>query len=182
MPKLPFPPAAGERPSLPGRALLLLALACVTLACVARPPETPAADRPLPAAPDFALRDLDGKLVRLSDHRGKVVLVDFWATWCGPCRRELPHLQELHARYGPKGLVILGLSVDHQGPGVVRDFNRKHAIPWRTVMADETVLEAYGDVRSIPTAFLIDRKGRVAARLVGYQTRERLEQAIRPLL
>jgi thiol-disulfide isomerase/thioredoxin len=135
-----------------------------------------------PAAPDFRLVDLDGKPVQLSKLRGKVVLVDFWATWCGPCRMEIPHLKKLHERYAAKGLVILGLSVDHQGVEGVREFVRRQGIPWTTLMADEDVLADYGDVHSIPTAFIIDRQGRIAARFVGYKTEDELRAAVSPLL
>ena len=163
-------------------ALLLVLVASVAAAAPAGQPATPRGTAGRPMAPAFSLRDLDGKVVRLSDYRGKVVLVDFWATWCGPCRRALPHLKSLHARYGKKGFVILGLSVDHQGAGVVRDFVKKHGVTWPNVLADDAVLEAYDDVNVIPTAFLIDRSGRVAQRFTGYQTEERLETALRPLL
>jgi peroxiredoxin len=135
-----------------------------------------------PAAPDFRLVDLDGKPVQLSKLRGKVVLVDFWATWCGPCRMEIPHLKKLHERYAAKGLVILGLSVDHQGVEGVREFVRRQGIPWTTLMADEDVLADYGVVHSIPTAFIIDRQGRIAARFVGYKTEDELRAAVSPLL
>ncbi len=141
-----------------------------------------AAGKPRPAAPEFTLRDLDGKAVRLSSYRGKVVFVDFWATWCGPCRRSIPHLKNLHARYGKKGFVILGLSVDHEGAGVVRDFVRKNAIPWTTALADEKTMDAFGEIRFVPTAFLIDKDGRIVERYQGLVAEEKLDAAIRPLL
>jgi cytochrome c biogenesis protein CcmG/thiol:disulfide interchange protein DsbE len=164
-----------------------LALALLLVTGLAAGPEVPAratlaAPAQRPVAPAFALRDLEGKVVRLGDYRGRVVIVDFWATWCGPCRRELPHLKALHERYGKRGLVVLGISVDHQGTDVVRSFVRKHAVTWPTLMADEAVLAAYGDVRAIPTKFVIDRQGRIAGRMMGYVPEERLEAAVRPLL
>jgi len=166
-------------------ALLLAAgLAAEPVAPVApaAAPAAPVAPTARPVAPDFALRDLEGKVVRLADYKGKVVLVDFWATWCGPCRRELPHLKALQDRFGKQGFVVLGISVDHQGQERVRSFVRKNGVTWPTLLADATVLADYGDVRAIPTKFLIDRQGRVAGRLMGYATEKELEAAIRPLL
>ena len=170
-----------DRPRL-ATLLLLLAVAGAP-AALAAPAGAPASTaKSRPAAPDFTLKDLDGKVVRLSDYRGKVVLVDFWATWCGPCRRAIPHLKDVHARYAKKGFVILGLSVDHEGPQVVRDFVRKNAIPWTTALADEKAINAFGEIRFVPTAFLIDREGRIVERWQGLVAAERLEAAIKPLL
>ncbi len=169
--------------------LLVAALAPVvpatTLAAPATtaPPAAPAkATKSRPAAPAFTLVDLAGKPVRLADHRGKVVLVDFWATWCGPCRKSVPHLKNLHARYGKQGFVILGLSVDHEGPAVVRDFVKKNAIPWTTALTDEKTMEAFGGIQYVPTAFLIDRQGRIAERFQGNVPEAQLEASIKPLL
>jgi peroxiredoxin len=167
-----------------------LLAAALLLACGLAGPESPAAPvapaaaapAARPAAPDGALRDLDGRVVRLADHRGKVVLVDFWATWCGPCRRELPHLKALQQRFGKQGLVVLGISVDHQGQDRVRSFVKRNGVTWPTLLADATVLADYGDVRAIPTKFVIDRQGRVAGRMLGYAAEKDLEAAIRPLL
>ena len=163
----------------------LLAVALLLVAGLAAGPPAPAAASPRaarPVAPAFALRDLEGKVVRLADYKGKVVLVDFWATWCGPCRRELPHLKALQDRFGRQGFVVLGISVDHQGQDRVRTFVKRNGVTWPTLLADATVLADYGDVRAIPTKFVIDRDGRVADRMLGYAAEKDLEAAIRPLL
>ena len=166
----------------------LLALALLLATGLAAEPVEPVASvaaiapAARPVAPAFALRDLEGKVVRLADYKGKVVLVDFWATWCGPCRRELPHLKALQDRFGKQGFVVLGISVDHQGQERVRSFVRKNGVSWPTLLADATVLADYGDVRAIPTKFVIDRQGRVAGRMLGYAPEKDLEAAIRPLL
>jgi peroxiredoxin len=159
--------------------LLRMLLVVAALAPVAL---STAAAKARPVAPAFALVDLAGKPVRLVDYRGKVVLVDFWATWCGPCRKSVPHLKNLHARYAKQGFVILGLSVDHEGPQVVRDFVKKNAIPWTTALADEKTMEAFGGIRSVPTGFLVDRQGRIAERFQGNVPEATLETAIKPLL
>jgi thiol-disulfide isomerase/thioredoxin len=135
-----------------------------------------------PPAPDFELAGLDGKIVRLSDFEGKVVLVDFWATWCGPCRMEVPHLKELYSRYSGKGLELVGISLDTAGPGVVRPFVEKNDIPYTIVMGDQATANLYGGVTAIPTAFLIDRKGRVIKKYVGYRPLETFVADIEPLM
>ncbi len=133
------------------------------------------------AAPDFALTDVDGQPVRLADYRGKVVVVDFWATWCGPCRMELPDLKSLYSTYKPQGFEILGLSVDEDPPAVVKKFAQTNGIPYRIVMADQDTQGRYG-VRAYPTTLVIDRNGVIRARYIGITPREEFEQAIKPLL
>jgi thiol-disulfide isomerase/thioredoxin len=170
-------------PALLAPALLapaLLPLVDPSVAHAGQAPPAPATARP--KAPEIVVRDLSGETVRLSSLKGKVVLIDYWATWCGPCRMEVPHFKKLHAELGPKGLVILGLSVDHQGAEVVRGFVKRNAIPWPTALADEKAVAAFGELRAIPTAIVIDREGRIAARLVGYQDESRLRAVLKPLL
>jgi cytochrome c biogenesis protein CcmG/thiol:disulfide interchange protein DsbE len=133
-------------------------------------------------APEVALADLEGDTLRLSDHRGKVVLLGFWATWCGPCRREVPRLKTLQAEYASRGLVVLGLSVDREGADVVRAFVREHGVTWPNAVADEAVIASFGSVDAIPTTYVIDREGNIAHRFVGLQSEERLRDAIEPLL
>ena len=128
-----------------------------------------------PEIPAFQLKDLDGKVVKLSDYKGKPVVLDFWATWCQPCRASLPHLNELHQRYNERGLVVLGLSVDDGGPQRVRRFADHLGLKFRLAMADERVLDTFGPIRSIPTTFFIDKKGQVVRRVVGYIDPETME-------
>ncbi len=135
-------------------------------------PHPTAAD---PTAPGFALRDLDGKTLRLSEYKGHPVVLDFWATWCQPCRASMPHLNAVQERFGPKGLVVIGVSVDDGGPQRVRSFADHLGIRFRLAMADERVLDQYGPIRSIPTTFFIDRKGQVVRRVVGYIDKETME-------
>ena len=133
-------------------------------------------------APDFTLENLEGTAVSLSDFRGKVVLLDFWATWCPPCRKEIPHLKELHTEYGDDGLVILGIALDVKGRRVVAPFVEEHQLPYPIVLGGQEVSRAYGGVRNIPTAFLIDRDGLIRRRYVGYQDKDVFERDLRVLL
>src|SRR5688572_4580667 len=100
----------------------------------------------LGAAPSWQLKDVDGNTVTSEQLTGKVVVVDFWATWCGPCRAEIPGYTELQAKYGKDGLVIVGMSVDQAGASVVREFGRRNNLNYPLVMADEAVQGAFGGV------------------------------------
>lgn len=140
-------------------------------------------------APDFELASIDGGALKLSDLHGKVVLLDFWATWCGPCVRGIPHLNELHQTHHEEGLEIVGISVDRPRPGspqtgadIVKAFAQKTPMDYRLVMADAATAHAYGGIRSIPTAFLIDRDGNIRQRYVGLQPGHVFERDIKELL
>jgi len=134
-----------------------------------------------PRAPDFELEALNGGLIRLSDLQGKVVLIDFWATWCGPCRMQIPHLKQLYADWNGRGLEILGLSVDER-EDVVRAFINNTGIEYPTCMSTAEVVRNFGSFQSIPTAFLIDRQGNIAMQYTGLQSKHTLESAIEQLL
>jgi len=139
-------------------------------------------------AVDFALTDIDGDSVRLSDYRGKVVILDFWATWCPPCVREIPHFNELAREFGDRGLVVLGVSVDREGVIAVNRFKRKIPIDYRVVMVDQQTFETYQSYLpptergGIPFSFIIDRKGTIRQHYVGYRPKEIFEEAVKPLL
>jgi cytochrome c biogenesis protein CcmG/thiol:disulfide interchange protein DsbE len=119
-----------------------------------------------PLAPEFSLPDLTGQKLDLSSYRGEVVLLDFWATWCDPCRDEIPHFIELQNEYGEQGLQIIGVSMD-DGPEPVRDFCQHFKINYPIVMGDAKVGELYGGVLGLPIAFLIGRDGRISAKHIG---------------
>jgi len=133
-------------------------------------------------APPWELKDLDGKAVKLSDFKGKVVILNFWATWCPPCRQEIPSFISLQKQYGDKGLVVVGVSLDDKGPGVVKPFVAKMGINYPVVMGDQKTTAEYGGVAVIPTTFVIDRKGRIAAQHEGDADRTTFESEIKPLL
>jgi peroxiredoxin len=124
------------------------------------------------AAPDFSLATLDGQQVRLSEHRGKVVILDFWATWCKPCRLELPHFIGLYKEFGRTDLEIIGVSLDRTGSGEVAAFVEEWKIPYIIVLGNSEVVRSYGGIRGIPTTFVIDRQGNVFRKYVGYRKKE----------
>ncbi len=153
-----------------------LAAACLAVAVLPARAEEEA--RP---APTFAVRQLDGKTFRMSEHRGRPLVLDFWATWCAPCRASMPHLDRIQQRYVDDGLVVLGLSVDDADPAVVRRFAERLKVHFRMAMADEKLLDRYGPIRQIPTTFFINRRGEVVRRTVGYLDPETLEAYVREL-
>ena len=161
------------------RALLRLLAALALIATAESRPGYAGESAPL--APSFTVRALDGRSVRLSDYKGKAVVLDFWATWCAPCRASLPHLNEVQGRFSKQGLVVLGLSVDDAEPQTVRRFADKLGLKFRMAMADERVLDLYGPIRTIPTTFFINRRGEVTRRVVGYIDSETLEGYVREL-
>jgi len=132
-------------------------------------------------APGFTLPQLNGQQIHLSDYRGKVVLLDFWATWCDPCREEVPHLVELQNRYRDRGLQIIGISMDDDAEPV-RDFYRRFNMNYPVAMGDATTGEVYGGVLGLPIAFLIDRDGRVYSKHIGATDISVIEREITTLL
>src|SRR6201984_389882 len=127
-------------------------------------------------APDISVRDLNDKGVTLTDYRGKVVLVNFWATWCDPCREEIPWLIEMQDKYGPKGFAVLGIAMDEEGKPVVAPFvakerydvnGQKLAMNYPIVVGNEKVAEQFGGLLGYPTSILISRDGKVLKRTTG---------------
>lgn len=134
-------------------------------------------------APDFSLLSTEGKTVKLSDYKGKVVIVDFWATWCGPCRYTIPDLVKLKDKYGDKGFEILGLAVDQQNSQkMVEPFAKKNKINYPVLFANYQNTVDYGGVPAIPTAFIIDKEGKIINKHVGIVPFEKLEKEITELL
>lgn len=125
---------------------------------------TPVAMRHL--APDMDLEQMDGGRWRLREHRGQVVLINLWASWCGPCREETPGLVRLYREEGPKGLEVVGLSLDVGGRAKVRDFVRRYQVPYPIAFSDP-MSQLADAVEGIPTTILVDKDGRVAKTYVG---------------
>lgn len=125
----------------------------------------PVLPRPAPA---FVLRDLAGNEVTLESLRGRVVLLDFWATWCAPCRKSMPELEALHRRHGASGLTVLGVSIDEGAPARVRSFVKARKVTYPIAIdADKDPAWAAYRVKAVPAAFLIDREGRIVAQWTG---------------
>lgn len=135
----------------------------------------------VPLAPDFVLPQLDGTPLRLSAYRGKIVLLDFWATWCEPCREETPHFVELQQEYADRGLQIIGVSMDDTS-APVRDFYQQFHVNYPVVMGDAKTGEAYGGILGLPIAFLLDRNGGIVAKHMGPTKAATFDQEISGLL
>jgi peroxiredoxin len=112
-------------------------------------------------APDWVLKDVDGREVKAADFKGKVVVADFWATWCPPCRKEIPEYVVLQEKYRERGLVILGFSLDELPPADVKSFGQMMKVNYPLIMADGATAESFGEIQGLPTAFVIDREGNI---------------------
>jgi peroxiredoxin len=133
-------------------------------------------------APDFALKDAEGKTVHLADYRGKVVLLDFWATWCDPCRLEIPWFIEMQRKNKDRGFEVLGVSMDDEGWEVVKPFVKSIGVNYRVLIGNDQTTELYGGVDALPTTFLIDRQGKIAAVHIGLASRKDFEDGVEQLL
>ena len=136
-----------------------------------------------PATLTFSFKDLSGKKVSLSAFKGKVILLDFWATWCVPCKQEIPGFIELQKKYGDRGLQIVGLSVD-DSLNMAKEYATKMKMNYPVLLAEgkEDILKAYDPIPSIPVSVLIDREGRIVWRHLGIASMDVFEKEIVPLL
>jgi peroxiredoxin len=159
--------------------IILLSLAVAAL--VLGGASTRAADSKT-AAPDWQLSDVDGKTVKLSEFKGKVVILDFWATWCPPCRAEIPGFVAMQKKYADKGFTMVGLSLDEQGASVVKPFMRQLGMNYPVVIGNQQIASDYGGITAIPTTFVIDRQGNVVAAYQGFTDQSTFESVIVPLL
>ena len=134
-------------------------------------------------APGFALPDMDGGTATLADYSGRVLLLNFWATWCLPCRAEMPWFVEFQTAFGDDGFAVLGVSVDEPGRDIVEPFLERSPVNYRIALADTVErLAPFGPKNVLPTTWLIDRLGRIAVEHVGLVSREAIEAEIRLLL
>jgi thiol-disulfide isomerase/thioredoxin len=163
------------------RAIAALALGAVTFssALLHGQDAAPAAQ----PAPAWKLQDLDGHEVSSDQFKGKVVIVDFWATWCGPCISEIPGYIALQKKYGADGLVIVGIAYrDFKGPANVKKFAQEKGMNYTIVIGDETVADAFGGIDGIPSTFLINRDGRIIHHKLGAMPHEEYEKIVKQAL
>ena len=134
------------------------------------------------AAPDFTLKTLDGKTLHLADLKGKAVVLNFWATWCPPCKMELPWLVDLQKQYAAQGLQIVGISEDEGGKDKVAQFVKEMGVNYTIAVDDDSVAEKYGDVEDLPTTFYIDRNGKIVEFAMGLVDRSEIEAKMKTAL
>jgi thiol-disulfide isomerase/thioredoxin len=190
-PQEPIAPESPEKPPASKSKLLAGALLAVVLAVglfyVNRYWIAPAvraqskADENHPLAPQFSLTDITGKPLKLSDYQAKVVVLDFWATWCGPCRIEIPGFIELQKRYASQGFTMIGISMD-DSPEPVVDFYKELQMNYPVAVGNARLGELYGGLPGLPTTFLIGRDGRIYAKHVGAIDPAVFETEIKELL
>ncbi len=133
-------------------------------------------------APDFSLPALDGKTMRLSDLRGKAVLLNFWATWCGPCKIEMPWFVNLQKQYGAQGLQIVGVAMDDASKEDISKFAKDMGVNYPILIGKESVGDQYGGIPALPETFLIGRDGKVVDRIIGLRGKAEIEDAIKKAL
>ena len=170
---------------------LFLGLAVVGLAACSWRPASPAQPEKAAVAageigsrlPDFSVKDLQGRTLSSADLRGKVVLIDFWATWCQPCKKEMPGYQKLADRYGSRGFVVIGFKFD-----TMRDmedpiqFARKIGVHYPLAVATEDVKRKFGGIEGLPTSMLYDREGILRMKVVGFEYTDNINSVLKPLL
>ena|SRR5208337_1627739 len=181
-------PAAQPLPQKGRNPLALVVVALVAAAMLyfgmhmARRSETTPGIAKSAAAPDFTLEALDGKSMRLSDLRGKAVLLNFWATWCGPCKIETPWLVELQNQYGQNGLQVVGVEMGDDSKEEITKFMKDMGVNYPVLIGKEAVGEAYGGVPALPETFFIGRDGKIVDKIIGLKGKGEIEDSIKKAL
>jgi peroxiredoxin len=164
-----------------------ISLAMISFATVLLPPRVSTAGEPnqvesAKLAPGWELTDLDGKTIHSTDFKGKLVVLDFWATWCPPCRAEIPDFIALQKKYAAQGLTVIGVSVDQASLQTVKSFAEKNGINYPVVIADNKIVDAFGGIDGLPTTFIIDRNGNIVKSHLGFTPPATIEKEVKALL
>lgn len=159
-------------------ALVLLAAGCATTKAVGglKPNDK------RQSAPEFALKDSEGRVVKLADYKGKVVLLNFWATYCGPCKIEIPWFVEFETQYKDQGFAVLGVALDEEGWDIVKPYIQQKKVNYRVVMGTDTVAQLYGGIENLPTTFILDRDGKIANIHIGLVSKSEYVDDVKKLL
>ena len=178
------PPAEGKRNPL---ALVVVAVIVAAMLyfgfhAARRSGPSPAASSKSGPAPDFTLESLDGKNMRLSDLRGKAVLLNFWATWCGPCKIEMPWFVDFQNQYGAQGLQIVGVAMDDSSKEDIAKFAKEMGVNYPVLLGKEAVGDEYGGVPALPESFLIGRDGKIVDKIIGLRGKAEIEDSIKKAL
>ena len=186
-PPAPPQPPAPEKSRNPMALLFVAVVAAVMLFIgfhMARRngPEAPSVLGKSTPAPDFTLEKLDGGNMKLSDLRGKAVLLNFWATWCGPCKIETPWLVEMQQQYGSQGLQIVGVAMDNSGKDDISKFAKDMGMNYPVLLGKEAVGDEYGGVPGLPESFFIGRDGKIVDHIIGLRGKAEIEDSIKKAL